>query len=220
MADELRSEEDQVDAIKRWWKSSGSSILVGAVLAGIAVFGWKYWQDHQERQAAEASSRYQQLIQLVSQNQTIDGQTRTQVNELIDTIEQKDGDTLYANLATLIQARLAVQDGSMDSARNILSGLIERNQDAYIERVARINLARLQLGEGAPKDALSTLSSLSDGPLSGYAEAVRGDAHQALGQDQQALKAYKAAQQHAQQSDLPIFGLQLKIDDLAPEETP
>ena len=36
---ELRTEEEQLEAIKRWWKENGTSLLAGAVLAAAGVFG-------------------------------------------------------------------------------------------------------------------------------------------------------------------------------------
>ena len=42
---ELRSEEEQLDAIKRWWKSNGTSLIIGVVVAAAGVFAWKAWQN-------------------------------------------------------------------------------------------------------------------------------------------------------------------------------
>ena len=44
---ELRTEEEQIEAIKRWWKKNGSSLLLGIALALAIVFGWQAWQNHQ-----------------------------------------------------------------------------------------------------------------------------------------------------------------------------
>ena len=44
---ELRTEEEQVQAIKDWWKNNGSSLLIGIGAALAIVFGWQAWQNHQ-----------------------------------------------------------------------------------------------------------------------------------------------------------------------------
>ena len=41
---ELRSEEEQLEVVKRWWKENGTSLIAGAVLAAAGVFGWNAWQ--------------------------------------------------------------------------------------------------------------------------------------------------------------------------------
>ena len=66
---ELRSEEEQLDAVKRWWKENGMSLIAGAVLAAAGVFGWNAWQNYQQGQAEAASMRYQQLVNMTAGNE-------------------------------------------------------------------------------------------------------------------------------------------------------
>ena len=40
---ELRTEEEQVEALKSWWKENGKSLIMGVVIAVAAVFGWRGW---------------------------------------------------------------------------------------------------------------------------------------------------------------------------------
>ena len=47
-------EQEQVDALKAWWKENGKWVT-GAVVVGLLGFaGIKFWKDHQANQAAEA----------------------------------------------------------------------------------------------------------------------------------------------------------------------
>ncbi|MDX1713508.1 MAG: tetratricopeptide repeat protein, partial [Halomonas venusta] len=71
---ELRSEEEQLEVIKRWWKENGTSLIAGAVLAAAGVFGWNAWQNYQEGQAEAASVRYQQLVNMTAGNTLADDQ--------------------------------------------------------------------------------------------------------------------------------------------------
>jgi len=41
---ELRTDEEQVEAIKQWWKNNGSSLLIGIGAALAIAFGWQAWQ--------------------------------------------------------------------------------------------------------------------------------------------------------------------------------
>ncbi len=41
------SEEQQVEAIKRFWKENGTAIIAGVVLGLGGLYGWRYFQDQQ-----------------------------------------------------------------------------------------------------------------------------------------------------------------------------
>ena len=36
-------EEEQIEAIRNWWKENGRSVIAGAVLGLAAIFGWQGW---------------------------------------------------------------------------------------------------------------------------------------------------------------------------------
>ncbi len=46
MAEHL-SEEEQLEALKRWLSENGTSTVVGVVLAISGYLGWGFWQDKQ-----------------------------------------------------------------------------------------------------------------------------------------------------------------------------
>ncbi len=52
---EYETEEQQVEALKEWWKQNGLAIIGGAVLGIAALLGWRGWNMYQEKQATEAS---------------------------------------------------------------------------------------------------------------------------------------------------------------------
>ena len=59
---ELRTEEEQVQALKNWWNENGKSLLLWIAVALAAVFGWKGWQQQQAVEAENASVLYQNLL--------------------------------------------------------------------------------------------------------------------------------------------------------------
>ena len=89
---ELRSEEEQLDAIKRWWKSNGTSLIIGVVVAAAGVFAWKAWQNYQDSQAEAASAQYQQLLALAGQ-QDLGDEALSRAEGLIDTLVNDFGMT-------------------------------------------------------------------------------------------------------------------------------
>ncbi|WP_110657704.1 YfgM family protein [Salinicola halimionae] len=214
---ELRTEEEQLDAIKEWWKSNGSALLVGIVIAAAGVFGWQAWQRHQEGQSAEASNSYQQLIAIASSD-TLDDNARTQAFDLADNLQSDHGDTLYADLAGLLEAKIAVNADDTDRARQALNDVIDDSDRPYMQGLARIDLARLQMTSDDPSKALETLEDAVPGTLEAQRQNVLGDAYLALERSDDARKAYQQAQSLAQDADQTIYGLQLKLDDLGAED--
>ena len=53
----FRTEEEQVEAIKRWWQENGKSTVLGVAIAMAAVFGWRGWNDYQRERMP--SNRFQ-----------------------------------------------------------------------------------------------------------------------------------------------------------------
>ena len=43
MAD-YETEEEQIEALKDWWRENGNSLLIGVAVALVAVFGFRGWQ--------------------------------------------------------------------------------------------------------------------------------------------------------------------------------
>ncbi|MDR5865250.1 YfgM family protein [Halomonas koreensis] len=215
---EMRSEEEQLEALKRWWKENGTSLIAGAALAAAGVFGWNAWQDYQAGQAEAASQRYQQLLTLSGQD-SLDGAARQRADALATTLAEDHGDSLYADLGRLLEARLAVRDGDSEAARAALEGLAADGDRPYLQGLARLRLARLQLAGEDAEAALATLDVALPSPLAAQRAEIRGDAHLALGDREAARRAWQEALALSEDSDQPLYGVQLKLDDLGVEET-
>ncbi|WP_168012493.1 YfgM family protein [Halomonas salinarum] len=214
---ELNTDEEQLEAIKRWWKENGTSLIAGVVIAAAGIFGWKAWEGYQANQAEAASMRYQQLLSLASQP-TLEDAALAQAREQVTALNEEHDGTLYADLATLIEARLAVADGDLAGARDALSSLIDATERGYLKDLARLRLARLQLAGDEADTALSTLDAIDSEALNAQRLALRGDAQLALGQKDEARDAYREALATAEASGQPLFGTQLKLDNLGAEE--
>ncbi|HBQ07499.1 MAG TPA: hypothetical protein DD835_02305 [Halomonas sp.] len=216
MAD-LRSEEEQLDVVKRWWKENGTSLIAGAVLAAAGVFGWNAWQNYQEGQSEAASARYQQLVTITAANSLEDDQLAA-ARELIGELTDQHGRTLYAELAQLLEARLAVQEGDLAAAKQALQDVASNSSRRYVQSLAWLRLARIEVAEGNPEAALALLDQPISDALAAQQANVRGDAFLAQNQPEQARDAWQTAQSIAQTQNQPLYGVQFKLDDLGAEE--
>lgn len=214
---ELRSEEEQLEVVKRWWKENGTSLIAGAALAAAGVFGWHTWQNYQEGQSEAASVRYQQLINIAMANE-LDEQQTASARELVSEITDDYGKTLYAELALLMDARLAVQQDHLDEAKASLEQVANDSSRRYVQSLAWLRLARIEVANGDPEAALGLLDEPISEALAAQRADVRGDAYAALGQTEQARSAWQNALELAQNQNQTLYGVQFKLDDLGAEE--
>lgn len=210
---ELRTEEEQVEALKRWWKENGLSLIAGVVIAGAGVLGWNAWQGYQENQATAASMRYQQLVNLTAGN-ALDEAQLPEARALVEEIVEEHGKTLYADLARLVDARLAVAQGDLAGARERLQALADADSRGYVGGLARLRLGRLLVADGDAEAALDALESGVPEALAAQRAEVRGDALHALGREADAAAAWREALDLAETNDQPLYGVQLKLDNL------
>ena len=63
--DQYRTEEEQVEALRRWWDENGKSTIAAIVIALAAGFGWQAWKANDQQQRENASDIYQAMLQAV-----------------------------------------------------------------------------------------------------------------------------------------------------------
>ena len=61
------NENDQVEAVKRFFAENGKALAVGVILGVGAQIGWRYWNSHQVDSARSASLAYQNAVTAVSE---------------------------------------------------------------------------------------------------------------------------------------------------------
>ncbi len=107
------TDEEQVAAIKRWWKENGTSTIIGIAAGIILIGGWNFWQNSQQEKTMQASALYQQLLG------SMDSDTNESSQKISEQITQQYGATTYASYAAFLLAKTKVQEGDLDSAKSI-----------------------------------------------------------------------------------------------------
>lgn len=185
-----RSEEEQLEALKRWWQENGRGIVLGVVLALGLGFGWQAWQKNQQLAAENASILYQQLLQtLAAEEPTAEDDGRNLARQLKDEYRG----SVYAQFAALHLARLAVNDGQLDAAEEELRWVLAMaDSGSDLQQVARLRLARVVAAAGRLEEALDLLQGANSDFVASYAMA-RGDVLMQMGREAEALSAYESA---------------------------
>ena len=201
------------------WKRYGNTLLTVVVLVLLAVVGWRQWQQYQYKQEVAAGQNFEALVMLASSSTSpIDEQKTQQINDLVKRITEDHANLLYADLARLIQARVAVDAGQLDIAMATLRTEMAQGHDDFSKGRARIELARLHNDRQQYSEALGLLGEgIPEGLMPQMLE-VRGDALKGQGHTAEAREAWQKALDQAKEQNTVLYGLKLKLDDLTAEE--
>ncbi|ENM3920522.1 YfgM family protein [Vibrio cholerae] len=198
------TEEQQVEAIKDWWKENGKAVIFGAVIGLGGLFGWRYYQDSVVAAQEAASQSYSKAIDvLLAKGIESEG--------TIQTFIDANKETEYAVLAAMQLAKVQVEAGQLDEALAQLEWAKGATKDAALKSLLTFRVARLQAEQGQFDDALTQLSSIQEKSWVGRMAELRGDILMRKGDSAAAYAAYTEAQQAEDASQT----LQMKLDDLA-----
>ena len=199
------TDEEQVEAIKKWWKENGRSIVAGVIIGLGGLLGWRGWTTYQENHAMAASEHFSELYTAVEQNDA------DVVFKNSKALQTSYSSTPYAALAALETAKLKAQEGDLDAAKAELNWAIDHSPQETVRDVAKIRLARVLVVQQEYDAALAMLSEQLPPGYTALVEEVRGDAWVAKGEIDKARAAYDRA---IVSSGGNIEYLQMKRDDL------
>ncbi|HDX8344842.1 TPA: tetratricopeptide repeat protein [Aeromonas dhakensis] len=199
------TEEQQVEVIKNWWKENGTSVIAGTVIGLVGLFGWRYYNEHQQTTQEAASQAYNEMSSQLAKG---DAAGFEQAQSFISAHK---GDS-YAELAALQLAAAAVKADKLDLAAEQLTQ-VATSGDESIRPIAALRLARVLNDQGKADEALAQLGKINNDAFKAQVAEVRGDILQKQGKSEEARDAYQAA---ADAGGLQSSAeLKLKMDDLA-----
>lgn len=204
------TEEEQVEALKRWWKENGTSTIVGAVVGIIIILSWNYWQEYKKERAVQASAAYGQLLK------ALDDDKKDSAEKLAERVQEQFKGSEYAAFSGLLQAKLKAQQGDLAAAKQILK-TIAAGSDKDLGNIAKIRLVRLMLATGEFEQGLQVINEVDAKAAASYSgsyDELVGDLYVALDRLDEARTSYQNALRNGHQSPL----LQLKINDLTAQE--
>ncbi len=212
-----RTEEEQVEALRRWWNDNGRSTVVAVVVALAAGFGWQAWQARDVGRQEQASALYQALLRAVENPGS--GESAAQGMELAEQLKTEFGSSQYAQFAALQLAAIAVGDGNLAEAEVQLRWVLGRAPaGSDTAQVAQLRLARVLAASGDTDQALDILTKADPGPYGASYAVAQGDILLAAARRDEARHAYNLAATMAggggQGVNLSV--LQQKLQSLTP----
>ncbi len=205
------TEEQQVEAIKKWWKENHQTVYIGVVMGIAIVVGWSFWQDHKKDQTLQASAEFNQL------SKAFDAKQNDSVSKLAERINGQYPGSDYAAYSTFLAAKVKVEQNDMAAAKQLLEKIAASN-NKELANIAKIRLLRIMLANKEYEQGLKLVNDIdpakSESFSAEYDELV-GDLYVGLDRLDQARTSYQSALRNGKQSPL----LQMKINDLtAPEK--
>lgn len=207
MAD-YETEEQQVEALKKWWADNGRAVLFGIGLGLALIFGWRAWQGHNLSVAQEASTAYTSVMQALE-----DDDNGEAFLSRVEAMKKNHEGSSYAAMASLAEARFHAENNNLPEAESALRWTVDQGAFAEIKSIARLRLARVLNAQGKHDDALEVLEKVTSQSYAGLVNEIQGDIHLDSGDAAQALAAYKRAQESG--AVAPNNNLKMKLDDLA-----
>lgn len=197
------SDEEQIDALKRWWKENGSSLLMGVAIVFAAWFGIGQFQSSRIADAGKASELYQQLAELSLTNlsTSITEDDLLAAQTVYSELKTDYSKSIYTRYAALVMARFQVDLNHLDMAAAELQWILDnpelgfmREADPELAKVTRLRLARVKLAMGDASAALALINAepVNEEFMAGYAE-MEGDIQLNMGNLQAAQTAYEKA---------------------------
>ena len=203
---EYETEEQQLEAIKKWWKENSSMVVTGIAVGVASIFGWQYYQAESISHEEEASVLYEQVL--------VRSDDPSKMNEQLASVNQLEAefkDTPYASLSALIVAKQQIATGQVEKAQQQYLWVIENAKQSELKYLAKVRLSRLLLTNKQYDKALELLNETYPESFKAMVMELKGDVLSTQGNKVQAKKAYLEALSYTKSSNR---WLQLKIDDI------
>ena len=204
----MDTEQEELEALQKWWRENGRAVIVGLVLGLGGVFAWTTWQSRVEATAERVSVIYQSMVDMAAANDNEEALLR------VEQIIQDHPDSEYAVLSALLGAKSALAAGRMDDAKRYLTWVIDNAAGSEFRDLARIRSAQLLLDTDEPDAALGLLAAVATPAFAADVDELRGDILVAKNDAAGAVKAYESALAGDSMTSGARARVQMKLDDI------
>lgn len=201
-------EQEQIDAIKAWWKQHGNTVLLSVAVFVAIVAGIQGWRAYQHKQAGQAAGLYE-VLQGAADSHDVN-KVREAAGQLIENFPR----TAYATHAALVAANANYESGDAKSAKAQLQWVLDHNDSDEVRDVARLRLAGILLDEKNYGEALKQLETKHGTAFDGLYADLKGDVLLASGKEGEAQASYKLALEKIDPTSAYRGLVQMKLDGL------
>jgi predicted negative regulator of RcsB-dependent stress response len=201
-------EQEQIDALKAWWKDNGNRLIGLVLIAVVAMGGWRGWQYYQHKQSTEAATLYAGFVQQQGSNDA------KRVNDAAAAVMDKFASSGYAPRAALQAAEMNELVKDVARAKTQLQWVIDHAAEAGLKDVARLRLGAILLDEKNYADATKLLEARHAAAYDALYADLRGDLLAAQSKVEEARTSYKLAYEKTDEKSQYRSLIQMKMDAL------
>jgi len=178
------NENEQVEALKRFFAENGKALAVGVILGIGALVGWRYWTGHQVEASRTSSLTYDNTVSAL----------RADKPETLAAAEKfaAENKNVYGAFASLELAQQYVDKNELDKAGKQLQQGLADASDENLKSVINMRLARVQLQQKQADAALKTLENIKGEGWTAIVADLRGEILLSKGDKKGAHAAWEA----------------------------
>lgn len=201
-------EQEQIDALKHFWRDYGRLIIAAVVAFVVGVGGTQGWKYYKRTQAEQASAQFGKL------EEALDKGDVNEIRNVGGDIISEYSSTPYAAMAALVVAKTEHDAGDLEAAAERLRWAIEQAASDEVRMLSNLRLAAVMLDQEKYDAALELLDEdVTQAFLGLYAE-LRGDVLVAQDKIGEARQQYELALEQSRESSAWRDIVQLKLDAL------
>ncbi len=180
-------EQEQLDALKAFWKQYGNLItwLLTLVLGAFAA--WNGWQWYQRDQGVKAGAMYDEVDKAVQQGDA------DKAGRLFAELRDRYSRTAFVPQAGLAVAKLQLDKAKTDEAKASYAWVAQNAGEEEYQTVAQLRLAGIHLDAKQYDEALKALDAAKAPTFAALVADRRGDVLLAQGKRAEAVAAYQIA---------------------------
>ncbi len=181
-------EQEQLDALKSFWKTYGNLITWVLILALGGFAAWNGWNWYQRDQGQKAGAMFDELERAAQAGDA------DKAGRVAGDLQQRFPGTAFAQHGALAAARVQFDKGQVDAAKASLAWVAEKGAEEEVRIVARLRLAALLMDARQYEEALKQLDGAKGSPeFEPLVADRRGDILVAQGKTEEAKAAYLVA---------------------------
>lgn len=201
-------EQEQLDALKAWWKDNRKWLLATVIVVLAVYAALVYWKSYQGKLAVEASTLYAEVLKQVASGDT------KRINDSVQALVEKYSSTAYAPRAQLLAVQANMQAKDTALAASQLQWVVSHASESGLQDTARLKLSSILLDEKKYDEAIKLLGAVHPDALVGLYSDLKGDVLSAQGKVDEARVAYKLAYDKMDSKSTYRNLIQLKLDGL------
>ena len=180
-------EQEQLDALKAFWKQYGNLITWLLILALGAFAAWNGWNWWQRDQAYKAGAMFDELDRAAQAGDA------DRAGRVFGDLKERFPRTAFAQQGGLAAAKVQFEKGQADAAKASLGWVATNASEEEYRTVARLRLAALLLETKQFDEALKQLAEATAPGFEALVADRRGDVLMAQGKKDEARAAFQSA---------------------------